>query len=198
MGILLTVILLLVLSFAAVYIAGFFIPDHVRMQRAIMIEAPRGTVFRLVSDFHEWPKWSPWAARDPEAKYTIEGEGVGHLMVWTSENRNVGNGSQRITACEPPYRMDSTLNFGNMGSAQATFLLTEENGGTQTTWKFDSHMRRGVPVLMQPFAAYMGFLMEKMLGPDYEAGLQKLKETAEAEVASNVAPLNRPDEAPKG
>lgn len=188
MAIVMTIILFGILLLAGVYLAGFLLPDHVAMQRAIVIQAPRERIFRLVSDFTEWPHWSPWAARDPQAKYTIEGTGVGHMMSWTSDVKGVGKGSQRIVAYDPPRCMESDLNFGNMGSARAIFTLNEEAPGrTTVTWSFETSMRRGVPLLMQPIATYMGFMMEKFLAPDYEQGLAALKQAAEAGKGSDRA-----------
>lgn len=47
-------------------------------------------------------------------------------------------------------------------------------------WSLDSDMREGVPLLMQPISTYFGFLMDGMIGPDYETGLQNLKALAES------------------
>jgi len=189
MEILLLILLVLVVLVLGAYALGFFLPDHVTMSRDIVINAPRETVFSLLGDFNRWPAWSPWAERDPEAKYTIEGSGVGHLMAWTSDVKNVGNGSQRITAYDPPRHMESDLNFGEMGGAHAVFQLEEKGpSSTHVTWTFDSNMRRGVPVLMQPMATYMGFMMEKFLAPDYEKGLENLKCAAEAEAGEAPEP----------
>lgn len=189
MEILLLILLVLVILVMAVYALGFFLPDHVAMRRDITINAPRETVFALIGNFNRWPAWSPWTERDPEARYTIEGTGVGHLMAWTSDVKSVGNGSQRITAYDPPRCMESDLSFGSMGGAHAVFHLDEKGpSSTHVTWMFESSMRRGVPVLMQPVATYMGFMMERFLGPDYEKGLAGLKRAAEAEAGDAPAP----------
>lgn len=182
MGLILTLLGILVVLVLIAFVVGFFIPDYVSIKRETLIRAPRETVFALIGDFTQWHKWSPWAARDPEAKYTFEGQGVGQMMSWTSEKKDVGSGSQRITDFDPPARVESDLNFGKMGVAHATFDLSEpEPGKTLVVWGFESNMRQGVPVLMQPMAAYMGFMMEKWLAPDYEQGLASLKRAAEAE-----------------
>jgi hypothetical protein len=40
-------------------------------------------------------------------------------------------------------------------------------------------MRAGVPTLLQPISTYFGFLMDGMIGQDYEAGLANLKALVE-------------------
>jgi hypothetical protein len=48
-------------------------------------------------------KWSPWAALDPNAKYTIEGPefGVGAKQSWIGDPKTVGSGSQEIVEVKP-------------------------------------------------------------------------------------------------
>lgn len=159
---------------------GFALPDKAHVERDIVINAPPEKVFALVSDFNQWNRWSPWADLDPNAAYEITGAGVGHRMSWTSKDPNVGNGVQTVTAIEPPSRLVTHLEFGDMGKADATFTITPEGGSTRVVWSLDSKMRDGVPFLMQPMATYMGFFMDGMLGKDYEKGLANLKRLAEA------------------
>lgn len=159
---------------------GFVLPDKVHVEREIVIDAPREEVFALISDFEAWDAWSPWADLDPDAEYSYTGEGVGQKMVWTSDDPRVGTGSQEITAMEPPERLVTHLDFGANGAADATFLLMPEAGGrTRALWFFDARMREGVPVHMKPVGTYMGYFMDGWVGPDYERGLENLKEVAE-------------------
>ena len=165
---------------AIVFGLGFVLPDKVHVERQVVINAPPEKVFALVSDFHQWNRWSPWADLDPQTSYEITGAGIGHRMVWTSEDPKVGNGAQTVTAAEPPARLVTRLEFGDMGKADATFTLTPDGGSTKVVWSLDSRMRDGVPFLMQPMATYMGFFMDGMVGADYEKGLARLKDAAEA------------------
>jgi uncharacterized protein YndB with AHSA1/START domain len=159
---------------------GFVLPDKAHVEREVVINAPPEKVFALVSDFNQWNRWSPWADLDPNAAYEITGSGVGHRMVWTSKDPNVGDGAQTVTAVEPPSRLVTHLEFGDMGKADATFTLTPDGERTKVVWSLDTKMRDGVPFLMQPMATYMGFFMDGMVGADYEKGLARLKAAAEA------------------
>ena len=159
---------------------GFVLPDKAHVERSVVINAPPEKVFALISDFSQWSRWSPWADLDPNAVYEISGSGVGHRMSWTSKNPNVGAGVQTVTAIEPPSRLVTHLEFGDMGKADATMTLTPEGAATKVVWSLDSRMREGVPVWMKPMATYMGFFMDGMVGRDYEKGLARLKAAAEA------------------
>lgn len=167
---------LLVVAFGV----GFALPSDVHVERAITIDAPSEQVFAQISDLKAWDAWSPWAKIDPNAQMTVTGAGVGQTMVWSSENPQVGNGSQEVTALEAPNLLKTHLAFDDQGVADATFNLTsDDEGATQVTWSLDSSMGEDMPVYMQPVNAYMSLFMNVMLGKDYETGLQNLKEVVE-------------------
>ncbi len=159
---------------------GFVLPDRAEVERQIIVNAPQEEVFALISDFGEWERWSPWAQIDPDAEYTLSGEGVGQKMEWKSDHREVGSGSQVVTVLDPPALMTTDLDFGDMGRAKAHFrLVPTTEGNTRVIWSLETNMREGVPLRMQPMSTYMGFFMDDFMGPVYEEGLANLKRVAE-------------------
>ena len=167
---------------------GFVLPDRVEVEREIVINAPQEEVFALVSDFGAWDQWSPWANIDPDAQYTLTGEGVGQRMEWKSDHPEVGSGVQEITVLEAPELVTTSLDFGDMGRAEAHFrLVPTTEGNTKVIWSLHANMRDGVPVPMQPMATYMGFFMDSMMGPVYDEGLGNLKRIAENAPAPEAA-----------
>lgn len=164
-----------------VVLLGFFLPDRVHLERETTINAPPEEVYALISDFEQWDRWSPWAKLDPDADYTLTGSGVGQRMEWKSDHPDVGNGSQEITAMSPPESLTTHLDFGDMGQADAIFTLSPAGeDATNVVWSFDTNMREGVPIYMQPMSTYFGFMMDGILGPQYEEGLANLKREAES------------------
>jgi len=170
----------------AIIALGFILPDKVTLEREIVVNAPQEEVFTLVSDFNEWNRWSPWAQIDPDAEFSVSGEGVGHRMEWKSDHKEVGNGMQEITALDAPNKVVTRLDFGDMGRADATISLTPVSGGTKVVWSFESNMREGVPGLMKSASTYMGFFMDGMIGPSYEEGLANLKREAEKSASEAI------------
>lgn len=162
-----------------VFCAGFVLPSQVHVEREITINAAPEEIFALVSDFHAWETWSPWAKLDPNAEMDISGLGLGQTMAWSSDNPQVGEGTQEITAIEAPHLLKTHLEFAGQGLADATFMLTPKNETTAVTWSLDTNMREGVSLLMQPINTYLGFMMDSMVGRDYETGLNNLKLEAE-------------------
>ena len=150
------------------------------MERRLLISAPPTEIVPKVSDLNQWEDWSPWAKMDPNAEIAISGAGVGQTMEWHSEDPDVGNGTQEIIDLESPSYVSTHLDFGDQGMADATLKLTPQDDGTLVSWTLDSDMRAGVPTVMQPISTYFGFLMDSMIGKDYEQGLSNLKVLAES------------------
>lgn len=163
-----------------VILLGFVLPDRAELQRETTINAPQEDVYALIDNFEAWNAWSPWAQIDPDAEMSVSGEGIGHRMSWKSDDPKVGTGTQVITAMDPPNSLTTHLEFEGMGEADATFTLSPAgDGATKVVWAFETKMREGVPIYMQPMSTYMGFFMDGMLGPQYEEGLANLKKAAE-------------------
>ena len=94
-------------------------------------------------------------------------------MSWSSEHPNVGNGAQEIVESRANEMVKSRLTFeGFETPSYATFTLESANGGTRVTWSFDANLDSMV-------GRYMGLMMDKWVGADYERGLARLKELVE-------------------
>ncbi|MBT9313458.1 SRPBCC family protein [Leptothoe kymatousa] len=169
----------LVTALALAFVAGFVLPSQIHVERSVVIGAAPEQIFPLVSDLSQWDAWSPWAKKDPNAEMTISGSGLGQTMVWHSEVPEVGDGSQEVTALESPGYVKTHLDFGDMGVADAMISLTPEETGTRVAWSLDSDVREGVPMLMKPVSTYFGFMMDSMVGTEYENGLSSLKALVE-------------------
>lgn len=161
---------------AVVFLIGaYLLPREVAVQRTASINASPDKIFPFVNSMQATEAWSPWMGRDPEMKIVYEGPeaGVGNKLIWTSMHPQVGNGIQTITASEINKRVATDLDFGEMGTAKAEFLLVESGAATDVTWGFVTDTG------MNPVARWMGLMMDRWVGGDYEAGLANLKTLAE-------------------
>jgi effector-binding domain-containing protein/uncharacterized protein YndB with AHSA1/START domain len=170
------IFIILVAVIAILVVVGVFLPSSAHIERSITINAPPATVFTLVDGYSRFNEWSPWAEIDPETVYSYDGPtaGTGAKMSWTSSNPNVGTGSQQIVASEPYRRVETLIDFGAQGTAQAYFDLEPEGSGTRVTWGFDTRFGWNL------FGRYLGLFFDRMIGPDYDKGLAKLKVLAES------------------
>jgi uncharacterized protein YndB with AHSA1/START domain len=167
-------------AFFVVFVGGgYILPNEVTVERHAVINAPSGKVFALVGSYKRFQEWSPWAELDPATTYKFEGaqSGVGEKMSWASNNPNVGAGSQVITEYVPQDHVASDLDFGAMGKSVAYWNLKPEGAGTSATWGFKMKLD-GV------LDRWMGLLMDRFVGSDYDKGLAKVKALAEKEAAS--------------
>ncbi|MEL7115208.1 MAG: SRPBCC family protein [Pseudomonadota bacterium] len=164
-----------VLLVIALVVVAFFLPRNVEVSRSITIDAPAADIFPHVNSMQKTEAWSPWLDRDPNVVLTYEGPevGVGNKLIWASEVPEVGNGTQEITASIENERVETALDFGPMGTADASFVLVADGDGTEVTWGFVTDLG------MNPVARYMGLMFDGWVGGDYETGLSKLKALVE-------------------
>lgn len=158
-------------------VIGLLLPKQGRVERSIVINAPPPVVFGLVNGFGRFEEWSPWADKDPAMKVERSGPetGVGATYAW-SGNAAVGSGSQKIIESVPPSHVRTRLHFGGFAEPSLASLdIAPDGSGSRVTWSLT------VEVGSNPVNRYFGLLMNKMVGPDYEKGLARLKQLAEAQ-----------------
>ncbi|MGZ3884877.1 MAG: SRPBCC family protein [Bacteroidia bacterium] len=167
-------------------------PSDAKAERSISVNAPAEAVKAALVDnkiFHE--KWSPWTEKDPGMKVSYEGTAgqPGQKMSWESDKKEVGKGSMTIEAITADSVIQK-LNFDGRGDARIYFVAKGESNTTNVTWG----MEMKTPFMMRAMMLFMN--MDKMIGPDFEKGLGKLKTYVEstpapkAEAAYDVKELN--------
>ncbi|MGL4175475.1 MAG: SRPBCC family protein [Dermatophilaceae bacterium] len=143
--------------------------------RSTTIDAPAERIRPLLSDFHEWPAWSPWEDVDPGMRRTYSGaeRSVGASYAWEG-NRKAGKGGMTITA-DAPHQVDIDLRFEKPFAARnrLEFVLTPADGSTAVEWRMHGELS---PV-MRAFSLVKS--MDSLVGPDFEKGLARLKHVAE-------------------
>lgn len=155
-------------------LVAFAAPKQTSLQREISINASIDEVFDVVNNMRRFNEWSPWHSLDPDTEYQFEGpdSGTGAFMSWESDNSNVGSGSQLITSSTAPSHVELSLDFGEQGTAEAEYILSQEDGVTTVIWGFES-VNEGL------VAKLFGLITPLFLGPVYEQGLENLKTSIE-------------------
>lgn len=151
-------------------------PDEFRVTRALQMDAPPERVFSEVNRLKAWDAWSPWAKLDPNAANTFSGpeEGPGASLRW-SGNSEVGEGVMTIEQSVPSELVRLKLEFIRPmpGVNTSEFTFTPEAGGTRVTWTMfgpNHFIGKMISVVMN---------CEKMVGEQFEKGLQNLKNVTE-------------------
>lgn len=151
--------------------------DYV-VERSSLITASPEAIFAQVGNLPAWDNWSPWAELDPDMTTTYTGEAgtVGSTYHWTG-NRKVGEGKMAITAVDVPNSVAIDLSFLKpFKSESVTELVIAPDGDrSMVTWRMTGEKSFMVKVM-----GLFGKNMDKMVGPDFEKGLAKLKRITEA------------------
>jgi uncharacterized protein YndB with AHSA1/START domain len=170
-----TIAIIIVLLIAAILIFAATKPDSFRIERSTSIKAPPEKIAAYLTDFHQWTAWSPWEGKDPAMARTYSGaaSGKGAVYDWKG-NKNVGTGSMEILDVQP-QKVTIKLDFLSPFEAHNTaeYSLEPQGDSTKLTWAMfgpSNFMSKVMSVFMN---------MDKMVGPDFEAGLAKLKAAAE-------------------
>lgn len=152
-------------------------PATYRIERSIVTSASAPAVFAQLEDLHRFPDWSPWQELDPAMKVEHSGaeKGTGASYFW-SGNDKVGEGRMTITESIPADHVTLKLEFLKpfASTSDTQWKLTPEGNGTRITWSMDgtnNFMGKVMSIFMD---------MDQMIGKDFEKGLAKLKQVAEA------------------
>jgi len=154
--------------------AGLLLPSTFEVSRAIVIAAPADKVYDLIADPRLWAKWSAWSKRDPAMEVRYSGPPFGQGAKWSWKSRSEGTGSMEFTRVEPNHRVEYALSFPeyNMKSGGA-FQIDAAPAGTRVVWT------NAGDVGSNPLKHYLAAMMDRLVGPDFEAGLANLKAVAE-------------------
>jgi hypothetical protein len=172
---------LVFLGGAAVVIAALSIaiaarPGAFHIERSIEMDGPPDGAFAHVNNLQAWADWSPWDKIDPQMKRTFGGPaaGPGATYAWVGKRR-VGEGRMTVVKSEPPSLVAIKLEFLKPWTAtnMTTFTFTPTERGTRVMWSMDGENR----FLMKCASLFMN--MDKMIGKDFERGLEALKLVSE-------------------
>lgn len=150
--------------------------DTFTVQRSTSVQAPASSIYPHLVDFRKWTAWSPWEQLDPNMQRTYSGSdaGAGAKYAWKG-NRKAGQGTMEITDATEPNQVSIALAFLKpfKSSNTTTFDLGEAGNETEVTWTMTG------PATLT--TKLMGFFksMDKLVGPDFEKGLARLKTVAE-------------------
>lgn len=145
-------------------------PNSYDVFRKRTISAPVSVVYNTVEDFRQWEPWSPWKEKEPtlSINYPEKTAGVGGSYSWTGKD---GKGTMKTLAAIANDSLLQELKFEQFPASQVYWNFEYKGPNTtEVTWGMKSD---GVPFVLKFFALISGG-MDKMIGPDYEKGLENL------------------------
>lgn len=160
----------------AIVIVGLFLPTRYEVKREIVVDAPAEMVHALVGDLNRWPEWEPWRDSDPTIQVTLgdQAVGVGASQSWKGKS---GTGELVLTASDPATGIAYDLVFDEVYVSKVAVSYSDSaGGGTRVAWVMVGEA--DAPIV----GGYFARLMNPMVGPMFESGLNKLKAATEADM----------------
>lgn len=144
--------------------------------RTRTVQAPPDRVYALIENFQHWSRWSPWEDLDPgmQKGYSGPDSGVGASYAW-SGNRKAGEGRMEIVGAEPDRSVEIKLDFAKpfKSSNLTRFDLVPQGEATEVTWTMNGPR----PLIMRLMGPLLN--MEKLVGRDFDKGLERLDQVAQ-------------------
>jgi hypothetical protein len=166
------IFILIVVVIAVIFILAALKPKTFRVMRSAFIPTTPDNVFTQINDLHNWDAWSAWSKKDLGMAKTYSGStsGKGAVYEW-SGNKNVGSGRMEIIESIAPTLIVIKLDFFTPfeGHNKSSFALQVVPEGTKVVWVMDG------PVAFIPKIFSLFVDMDKMIGKDFEEGLDGLK-----------------------
>ncbi|MCH7409391.1 SRPBCC family protein [Belliella sp. DSM 111904] len=159
-------------------VVALFTKKEVKVTREIIINKSSAQVYDYIKFMKNHEKYSKWDTMDPQMKKEYSGTDgqVGFVYAWFSDKPDVGVGEQEILKMEENKRIDYALRFKEpFEASDFAFLELESLSGNQTKviWGYNGRMN-------YPMNAMLWFMdMDKMIGDDFEVGLNNLKSILE-------------------
>lgn len=150
--------------------------EEYAVERSIVIDAPQEVVWQQVKYFKNWMYWSPWYAKDSTMVWSFSGTDgdVESAYAWSSEES--GSGEMSNTGMTEGEELLYHTHFLEPWESETDgyVRLSSVDGGTEVKWGFSGEVKGIASLFLN---------MDKMVGPDFEAGLALLKTHAEKEAA---------------
>src|SRR5947207_9180769 len=157
-------------------VIGLFLPSRYRVERSVVIQAKPTAIYGQISNFKNWLQWTAWnQTKYPDMQVKFDGPetGVGSGYSW--EGKSTGQGSIKFTRAEPGKGISYDLNF-EQGKYKSLGSITLEPSGesVKVTWSNEGELGAN------PINRYFGLMMDRMMGRDFEEGLNNLKRKVES------------------
>lgn len=169
------IVLWLLIIVSLLVIIAYLLPRQYKVERSVSIGADKDLVYDLTCNLKKWDLWTPWNKNmDSTALFELSGNDCEVGTIWKWNGEILGNGELVVTESVPGEYFGYNLMFDD-GKYQSKggFKYDEVNDSVLVIWTDEGDLG------FNPVNRYMGLFMDKMMGPDFEKGLTKLKEVAE-------------------
>jgi len=175
MKILRKIFLAIIIIIILLVIVAFFLPMTYRVERSTIMKGDKAVIYDLTSNLGKWDIWTPWTKKaDSTAVIELVGSDgqVGTMRKWNG--KVIGNGQMTLTQLVPSELVAYDLSFQKGKYNSKGQLIIESMGdSTKVLWTDEGNLG------YNPISRYMGLFMAKMMAPEFDKGLAKLKKVVE-------------------
>ncbi|MFD1614807.1 SRPBCC family protein [Gelatiniphilus marinus] len=161
----------------AIYVAVQ--PNEFDFSRSTVIKAPKSMIFNKVNDFKNWPDFSPWIEKEPNAELNFgkKTSGVDGNYAWNGEI--LGEGNMKTIAVETDKKISQHIEFIKPFESRSNINWFFENtdAGTKVTW----NMTGKQDFMTKMYTTFAGSI-EENTAADFERGLFKLDSIINADM----------------
>jgi hypothetical protein len=173
-----TILLSIAIIIATVLFIAKMMKKEYVISSEIIINMPNDKVFKFVKHLRNQERYSKWVMADPNIQLDYKGNDgtVGFVAAWTSNNKDVGVGNQKITNILENYRYDVIIHFekpfkGVSTAFTTTQAISENQTNVCTTFNTSTPFPMNIMIPM----------IKKMLKKDMDLNMQTLKRVLEEE-----------------
>lgn len=176
----LSFLLLIVFIGSSIYIAVQ--PNEFEFSRSRDIEAPTSLLYNKVNDFKNWPQFSPWIEKEPNATLTFGETTFGVDGNYSWNGAILGEGSIKTKKLEQYKLIEQHIVFIKPFESESNIKWTfkPSKTGTKVTWA----MKGKQDFMTKLYTTFAGSI-EKNTAPDFDRGLFKLDSIVSADMAIN-------------
>jgi hypothetical protein len=155
----------IVLLFLVITIISLFIPSHIRISKAVQVNASKESVMQQISDPEKWRNWYPGA---DSSKFFYENDTIKGLILDETKKLSIILTSKKEDEVTAVYILpNKEIPTGwQIASAKKSNSVTVQ-------WYIDFHLR------WYPWEKFTSFMFEKVYNPQLQQGLDNLKAFAE-------------------
>ena len=175
MKILKAILIRVVVLIVILTVVGFFLPGTYRVERSVTIIASSSEIYPYLNSLKKWPEWTAWTVtKYPDMKVSFAGpeSGVGAVYRW--DGKSSGQGTLKLTQSSATNGVFFDLSFEHdKYLSKGSILMELSDDGVEVIWTNEGDLGRN------PVNRYFGLFMDRMMGPDFQLGLENLKRKLE-------------------
>lgn len=151
-----------VVLFTVILLISLLLPSHVRISRAIDINAPGEKIYPLIADTKQWEKWNEYIR--------VYHNSIAETDVLKADEIAIFITAKHDSLVTADWQQPSGNKFG---SGFAIIRSAGAKGHTTVQWYFDFHVK------WYPWEKFQSIVYDDQLGPVMEKSLAGLKRISE-------------------